>query len=199
MAKLAKYLTILGMLFTVAWFLWNPEGWSFEWEPLVAFTLTLAGFIASEIHDKAKDQVSRENPNDVILFKKLQDCLPVNGAIRFIKEHDFLGGFTSEEFSPFNSFAYNWDNPEHEFVDLELEVFRKELYNHVVELVQAVGKYTSPNSMGRQSVRVHSQEGIPEFDMQFEREAKILNKIATSVEVSYSMLIREGRKKLNLA
>ncbi|AQT58895.1 hypothetical protein [Cellvibrio sp. PSBB023] len=196
MAKLAKYLTILGMLFNVAWFLWNPEGWKFEWEPIVAFTLTLAGFIAADIHDKPKETTS---PNDIALFKKFQECLPINGAIKFIKEHDFLGSFTIEEISPFNRFVYEWENPEHEFIDIELEALRKELYGLIKEFTQAIGRYSSPNSMGRQSVRVHSQEGIPEFEKKFEQEAGIINNAASAVEACHSNLIRVGRKKLNLA
>lgn len=195
MAKPAKYLTILGMLFNVAWFLWNPEGWEFEWEPIVAFTLTFAGFIAADIHDRPKETA---HPNDVALFKKLQECLPANTAIKFIKEHDFLGTFTIEEISPFNRFVYEWDNPEHEFLDLELEKLRKELYRLVKEFTQAIGRYSSPNSKGRQSVRVNSQQGIPEFEKRFEQEAGIINCAASAVEECHSNLIRLGRKKLNL-
>ena len=116
MAKLAKYLTIAGMLFNVAWFLWNPADWTFEWEPVVAFTLTLAGFIAADVHDSSSisgNLAKQGHPNDVALAKKLLDALPSNGIIKFLKEHDFLGSFRSEEIRPINQFLYEWDNPDH--------------------------------------------------------------------------------------
>lgn len=198
-AKIAKYLTILGMLFNVAWFLWNPEGWVFEWEPIVAFTLTLAGFITADVYDKPLHASASVNSNDVALFKKFQNALPVNGVMRFIKDHDFLGSFDKENISPMGKFAYEWDNPEHEFIHPVLEERRKSFLKAVNELNIAIATYTSPNNSGFQAVRVDSQKHDPEHEARFKDEAKIINEAATKAYVAYENLVREARQNLSLA
>lgn len=198
-AKIAKYLTMLGMLFNVAWFLWNPDGWIFEWEPIVVFTLTLAGFIAADVYDKPLHGSANLNSNDAALFKKFQDALPVNGVMRFIKSHDFLGSFNKEDISPMGRFAYEWDNPEHEFIHPTLEELRKEFLTTVNAFNIAVATYTSPNNSGFQAVRVDSQKHDPEHDARFRDEAKIINEAATKTYAAYESLVREARKILSLA
>ena len=65
-----KYLTLAGMLATVAWFFWNPNGWSFDWEPIAAFLAALVMFIAIDISDYNSDAASaiqRGHPNNIQL------------------------------------------------------------------------------------------------------------------------------------
>lgn len=190
------------MLFTVAWFLWNPAGWTFEWEPVVAFTLTLASFIAADLHDSSSvigEAKKQGHPNDVTLAWKLLEALPSNGIIKFLKEHDFLGSFRSEEIRPLNQFLYEWDNPEHEFLDSELESYRKALLKRAGEFSMNVAKYTSSNMAGMQAVIVDGQRNDFEQMQRFEVEAKAVNEAADSLVGAHESFVRAARGKLNLA
>ena len=54
----AKIISLLVMLTTVAWFFYNPVGWVFQWEPIVVFFSSLAGFVATEISEEKNQKRS---------------------------------------------------------------------------------------------------------------------------------------------
>jgi len=68
------YLTLAAMLGTVAWFFWNPEGWTFEWEPIVVFLLALTGFITTDfknrntVEDRDCAGTPERDPADINLY-----------------------------------------------------------------------------------------------------------------------------------
>lgn len=134
MNSLVKILTITGMLATVAWFFWNPVGWIFQWEPIVAFLLALAGLVAAEntgLSARQVEQDKKAHPNDIHLFGKFLEVLPSKTSIEFLKQHDFLLDFKIETLDPLRKFINEWDNAEHEFEDSELEELRKSLITRV--------------------------------------------------------------------
>lgn len=53
---IAKYAALIGLLATEAWFLWNPNGWIFEWEPIVCFVGLLGAYISLDIKCREKDE-----------------------------------------------------------------------------------------------------------------------------------------------
>lgn len=192
---IAKYLTLLGMILSVAWLLWNPEGWTFEWEPVVVFTLTLAGFVGTDLH-LSKPKANGLNAHDADLFSLFKIELANHDTIEFLKNHDFLGAFKIEEISDLNKFTATWDNATHEFVDQSLETIRKTLYESVSKFCIAIGRLTSPNEMGNQSVVVNELKHIEEHWLRFQKEANELNLLADSVVNNIQALLRAGHAKV---
>jgi len=47
---------LLSMIATVAWFLWNPSGWKFEWEPIVVFLGLLGTYVVIDVKHTDKDK-----------------------------------------------------------------------------------------------------------------------------------------------
>lgn len=201
MAKLAKYLTIIGMLTTVAWFFWNPNGWEFDWEPLVVFIFAFAGFVAADsnsVTGKKPEKVKQSHPNDVLLAKQLLEALPTNGVMSFLKGHDFLGSFKSDSIEKMGLFAFEWSSPEHEFIDTELEALRKELLDGIVKFNHCVAIYTSPNSRGLQAVKYDKYSYDADQEQRFVEEAKKINQAADLVVELHAAFVRTAREKLDL-
>ncbi|MFT4997241.1 MAG: hypothetical protein ACI8RO_000580 [Flavobacteriales bacterium] len=195
-----KIITLLGMLSTVAWFFWNPEGWVFEWEPIVVFLFALAGYVGSEVGSNKLDHQEKPaaNPNDEKLFSKLLDALPSTEVMSFVDKHDFLGDFKNETLRPVYRFFSEWDNSEHEFIDETLESLRKDLLNKIKTFNLVIAKYTAPNNRGFQAVRVDTQKGDPEHEARFAEEATIINNSANELYASHQLLIREARLSLEI-
>lgn len=186
------------MLCTVAWFLWNPVGWKFEWEPVVVFLFALAGFITTEVANGCGKIPPLIHPNDYNLFKNLIELLPSSGPIEFIRRHDFIVEFDRDILKPFKVFIHEWDNAEHEFIDTELEEIRCELYKAVTAFNTSIGKFTSPNPKGYQAVRYEECRDDPNHEKRFREEAEIINNAADKVVEFHQQLIRKGRAKLDL-
>ncbi len=193
----AKFLTVFGMLATVAWFFWNPKGWTFQWEPIVVFLLTLAGFVGAEITGRryqSKADLSAPRDGDVLLLRELIQLLPSDGVIDFLRHHDFLNDFELDAIGPLREFLHRWDNAEHEFHNAELEQLRKELISATEGLSHSISKYTSSNKTGIQAVRVDRLKHIAEHEERFRREADIINSAADEVVQKHQELIRTGRR-----
>jgi hypothetical protein len=204
MARTARYITIAGMLAIVAWFFWNPEGWVFEWEPVVVFILTLAGFVTAEaaevysVSESAELKKDQSHPNDVLLAKQFLQSLPSDGGISFLKKHDFLGSFKSDDISDIDRFSYEWNNPDHEFIDSELESLRKKLLDSVTKFGFCTAMYTSPNKRGFQAVRYDQSSYDADEEKRFSVEASEINNAADLVVEAYSSFVRTVRSKLDL-
>lgn len=195
-----KYSILVSMLGCLAWFLWNPDGWKFEWEPIVVFIGLFGSYIAVDIKSHGSSQKDLGHVNDIALFKKLQKALPSNGSITFIRDHDFGGSFNLEIVIPIKEFSYYWDNAEHEFVDEELEVLKKDLIKKASEFSLAIGKNTSPNSKGFQSVYPDTHLDPPEeFEKRIRSEIKEIHDAADELIKSHQKIMRVGRKKLNIS
>ena len=185
------------MLATVAWFFWNPDGWIFQWEPIVVFLLSLAGFISAEIKGSGSDIGTNGNnahPNDIQLFNDFILMLPSETFVEFLKEHDFLGDFELESLAPLRQFIYEWDNAAHEFQDAALEKIRKELMDAAKDVNHKISKYTSPNSSGWQAVRVDNLKHQDEHEARFRREAGFINEAVDVFVEKHQELVRKGRQ-----
>lgn len=199
-----KYLALASMLATVAWFFWNPAGWTFNWEPVAVFFGTLIVYIGFDVREHrgvalVSEQLSpppRPHPVDIELFARLRELLPSTGVIAFLREHDFLGAFDRDDIRPLNEFIREWDNAEHRYIDPELEVLRHALYQSVHRLCNLIAKYTSPTRMGRQSVRSDHHEYDPDREQRYHREAQEINECADQVVRSHQELFTRAREKL---
>jgi len=188
------------MLGCLAWFLWNPDGWKFEWEPIVAFIGLFGSYIVVDLKSHSSTQKNYGHVNDIALFKKLLKDLPSNGPIAFIRDNDFGGSFNLKSVMPIKEFSYYWDNAEHEFIDEELEILRKNLIGKASEFSLAIGKNTSPNSKGFQSVYPDTHLDSPkEFQTRIRNEIKEIHDAADELIKAHQAIVRVGKNKLNLS
>ncbi|WP_230970439.1 hypothetical protein [Nitrogeniibacter aestuarii] len=193
---IAKLLSIIGMMTTVAWLFWNPIEWEFQWEPFAAFIFSLSSFIATEVSTQRRVRTSESHPNDVQLFSKFLKDLPNESFIDFLKEHDFLLDFNLEDLKPLRIFLIEWDNAAHEFQDKDLEVKRKNLMEAGQELMNLIGLYTSPNSGGWQGVRHESLKGNPLHEERFREEARLIDVASDRFVEIHQDLVRTGRRSI---
>jgi hypothetical protein len=197
--QVAKYLSLASIMATVAWFFWNPAGWSFEWEPVVVFLASLGAFVGFDWKDHSGARKTEEqagaHPSDIFLFKQLIELLPSSGVIHFLKTHDFLGSFKRDEINPIEEFLYEWGNAEHEFQDKDVEELKGELYVAARKFNTLVGKYTSPNKYGFQAVRPDHYEGGHQRELEFQREAEEIGDAADEVVAKHQEFVRAGRQK----
>jgi hypothetical protein len=134
--------------------------------------------------------------HDKDLFKKFLDALPSTGNVAFVRDYDFANSFRLDDLRELTTFTYRWNNPEHEFLDQELEVRRQQVLRAIQAFLRSVDLYTSPNHAERQSV---FPRGVnPEFDVPpaIRREIDELNEQSRSVYAEHSELVRLAKTKL---
>lgn len=87
---IVRYLTLAGMLATAAWEFWNPVGWSFTWEPLVAFLASLIAFIENDrrFYSKQSDSVSTISTK-LASSAELLKVLPPKTAFKRLADHNY--------------------------------------------------------------------------------------------------------------
>lgn len=196
-SAITKYFSLLALLVVVGWFFWNPDGWEPQWRPLVAFVAALSAFIAAEWKHRHAVLASRPilHTADSKLFSQILNLLPSNGAIRFLREWDFLGAFDLKEVRPIFAFYEEWNAAEHEFIDQELEGVRRDLHKATARFSHAVAKYTSPSSSGLQSVRHDFGDYDERTQARYRREAKEINDAADIVVEKHQSLVKLARRK----
>lgn len=197
---IAKYFSLASIMATIAWFFWNPVGWSFEWEPIVVFLASLGVYFGCDwtAYSKAmkSDLIAASvHPSDRFLLKKIVKLLPSTGVIHFLKHHDFLGSFRQREIEPIEQFLYEWNNAEHEFQDEDIEKLKIELFEAARQFIALVGQYTTLNKNGFQAVRPDYYEGGGEREVEFRREANEIGKSADSVVEKHQEFVRVARHK----
>ncbi len=196
----AKILTLTAMLATVAWFFWNPDGWVFQWEPIVVFLLALAGFVVAEKTEQKAQFETKEcaHPHDVLLFREFLKTLPSGTFIEFLKQHDFLLDFERDDIRPLRKFIYEWDNAEHEFQDPMIEDLRKDLMKVAEDFSHKISKYTTPNQAGFLTVRSDQMRHVEEHEERFRQEAAIIDSASDEFVRLHQELVRKGRQVCNI-
>ncbi len=152
------------------------------------------------------------------LFVQIREILTSNGAILFLRQHDYGGSFDLERHDELHDFYYFCQVPEVEFLDADMEGLRSRLENDVRNFRHAIGEHTFPmNGQGARNriprdpmqepeiyswlaSRADSQEELDELIAKqrkhiFEIQHK-LNGLAQKVCDTYDEFIRLGRRKL---
>lgn len=190
---LGRHGAMLLLLCAEAWFLWNPEGWTFQWEPLIAVLAGIGAVVSSETYLLKK----KPSQHDILLFDDFQRLLPGGtDPIRLIRTWDFGNAFDGAYLKPFYDFVREWHGPDREFIDQKLEVLRKYFYQKSEKLMRLIGKYTTPDRQGWHSVK--PQNGVLNEDMEnrIYKESKEMNAAAQCVVEAYDSLIRVAKQKL---
>ena len=123
-----------------------------SWEPIALLIGSLAALMFSEIEflravardtPAASAKIEGQQDEDRKLFEQLTALLPSDGIIGFIERHDMAGSFALDRLNPLDEFIHTWKNAEHEFLDVDLEHAKSELYKHCREFSNLIGRHIS--------------------------------------------------------
>jgi hypothetical protein len=133
--------------------------------------------------------------HDGALFKELTTLLNSDGVIGFLDRNNMAGfSFASSSLDPIEIFYAQWNSPEREFIDSELEALRKRLWSKSKEYLSTIRTETFPtNSIGRLIVPPEWEFDQPE---RFSRTVDALHSLAGDIVAIHADLVRTGRTKL---
>lgn len=151
--------------------------------------------LVSEGRDLVTSPAPPRNEADKQVLRDLLKTLPSDGAIQFVRDHDFSGSFRLEDRNDIRRFVRDRRGPEHEFVDSELETLRKDLMNKCNSFLSCLGENTWSVKLreGFQSVPEEWRWEQPE---RFKIVVKKIHREADKVCRAYDQLVRTARKKL---
>lgn len=207
----ALFLRLVNILLLVLLAIWFARS-NWEWEPLVAVIALSATMVAQELRAErpAKKKQGRTAPSpsdaqenaerarqqehDARLFAQFLRALPSSGSIRFVRDFNMAGfSFASDKLNDFLHFLHDWDDPEHEFLDPELETARKTLSAHVEAYVLLLNTETFSLGGGMQTVPPEWEHEQPE---RFDRVVKGLHDGAQAIVDAHQELVRIGNRKV---
>ncbi|MBI5901952.1 MAG: hypothetical protein HZB84_00485 [Deltaproteobacteria bacterium] len=133
---------------------------------------------------------------DKALYVKFFETLPSSGSIEFLKTFDMgFGSFETEQLSQLKYFYCNWNKPEYEFLDAELECKRKALR-------EAISKYLDSYSTNVFCTKTDTKRAyvLPEWKETkpdvYRQIIDKLNSLADEVVKAHEDLVRSARLKL---
>jgi hypothetical protein len=139
--------------------------------------------------DPAKD-------HDRELYDKLTTLLSSAGVIGFLDRTNMAGwSFDRHELDRLGEFHYEWNRPEREFIDPDLEALRRQLWLKADDYLKviAIETFPAPGGVGRQWVPEEWEEDQPE---RFERVVTTLHSLAGEIVKLHGKLVRTGRSLL---
>lgn len=141
-------------------------------------------------------EAQAEKVTDRALFQEFLKTLPTEGSIAYIQHANMKGySFAWKALEQLQEFRLKWDNPEHEFLDPDLEEKRRHLLQDVNLYLQQLSLNTYPvnNDASRAWVPADWE------DTQNERFSQIVDELHGSAERivrRHSELVRCARSRL---
>lgn len=136
--------------------------------------------------------------HDQRLFEKFKEELAFAPAMRLLRDHDFGGSFPREATKPLMSFVETWDQPEHEFLDAELQAKLKEFYAAALLMAGEIARRTVPVRGGDLlSVFPDHQRNAGPRSEHVLRDAVELKRLATEFVPAYKQFLHFCRSKLD--
>ena len=155
---------------------------------IIAAISLLYKFLKFKYTDEAKAA-------DYAIYKKIiDDLLPYNGAIAFLRTNNFAGfSFRISSIQDLYNIEAQITNPHLIFINPKLEKIRKKLFEEVSQLLSLVGTYTFWVSEGIQSIPQKLELNNPEI---FNKEVNEIHAASKSICAMYDKLIHTYRKYL---
>lgn len=188
---LLKILTLVGMLASVGWVAQAPG-----WESIAAACMALGTFIGLDIHMHRKmEKILETRIPDRALFELLKTTLPSGGAIKFIKDVNMAFPQKENYFKQLVDFVHSWNDPEHEFLDSEIEEKRRKLLEYAKWYLTAIEQNTVVDEEGFYRIPDRIKLGNrPHLDAVIAR----LNDLAGQLVSAHEDLLRYARQKLRV-
>lgn len=131
--------------------------------------------------------------HDQTLYDELIQLLPTGGVIAFLDQANMAGfSFLASKLDPLRQFYYEWDRPEREFINPELELLRKELWQKADKYLDIIT--TDTFSIGPRAERL-SVPGEWEYEQpeQFNKVVTSLHYLAEEIVELHGKLVRAAR------
>lgn len=194
--SLENIILVISLVLTEAWFLSGYFSGNPDYEPAIAFLVTL-GMIFTK--DKIKEKLGiggEAYSHDLALFVEFQRIFPAGPTLRLLKETDFGDSFRKDAIQPLYNFVETWSSVDKEFLNKKLEKKRKSLYAAASDLTSEVVKRTVPIGSGDFiSVLPDKLRGGPRSAHVLE-DARVLNSKAREFTPKYESFIRTCKTAL---
>ncbi len=152
-------------------------------------------YISTSITYKEKE---KSEIADKDLFNKFLETLPSNSpSIYLLRDQDFGSFYNNDDIDQINDFIDKWDNTEHQFLDTELEVKRKELLRGCNLFISNLVTSSGPINIGSfYSVIPDGHRGDWEQPDYVNEKIKDLNQKATNCYSQHQEFITLCKNKL---
>lgn len=132
---------------------------------------------------------------DKKIFDEIRNILKSDGVMAFLKDHDFGYKFKYSDLNPLDEFCYLCQRPEFEFIDIDLEGLRVELYELIKEFNHAIAYNTFPINTNEGSVLLEWKYEQSEY---FIKIIDTIHDLTEKIWHTYCQLIKLGRRKLGI-
>lgn len=145
--------------------------------------------------DTSSVNIDGKKKVDIKLFEELKQVIPSNGSIQFIDEHNMAGfSFQLSKLDDIHNFYYEWSNPEHMFLDEELETKKMILHEYIGEYIDLISENTFPTkTSGWQTVPPEWEVNDKEY---FQKVVKSLHDLAGLIVKAHQDLFKTARSSL---
>lgn len=137
------------------------------------------------------------NDHDLDLYQRYKRLFIDDGVAEFYRQHDFLGAFQEDCWSPLSEYVDNWHSVEFEFVDAKLQKAHKKLYASASRLGGKIAIYTVP--IGRTgNLRSVKSDSLPPgpTPQAIIDQAREINELARSFANAHRQFVRLANRRL---
>lgn len=135
------------------------------------------------------------NAEDKILYQKIKELFQSPNLMYYLTEYDLGNDFDNRVFYPFHQLLSYNDDPDYEFVDYEIESYKRNLFDSVNSFLSYKATNTFPTNIGTQAIYTWKND-----DYDFKESIHInieFNNLATAVWDAYKAFISICKRKLN--
>ena len=142
-------------------------------------------------------QNTQSNESDKKILQDFLGIVPSSGSIDFVRNFNFAGwSFDMNRLDDIHRFWTDRRAPEHEFLDPELEDYRKIFWERCASLLNLIAIKTFPTSTeGWNSIPEEWEENSPE---RFKRAVDEIHTASEALCNTYDEFVRFARKKLRV-
>ena len=172
----------------------HPKGNKFSSEELKIRRDSFYQRVADGEFPKYADNAGCNN-EDKVLYQKIKELFQSPNLKYYLTEVDLGNDFDNRIFYPLNQLMQYNDDPDYEFVDYEVEAYRKRLFAAVNEFLNYKAINTFPTNIGTQAIYTWKND-----DYDFEERLHInmeFNDLATAIWDAYKAFVSICKRKLS--
>lgn len=172
----------------------HPKGNKFSSEELKSRRDSFYNRVSSGEFPKLEiNNMSSET--DKKLYEEIKAIFKSPNLKYYLTEVDLGNDFDNSIFLPLNQLMFLSDDPDYEFVDYEIEDYRKKLFEAINEFLSYKAVNTFPTNLGTQAIYTWKND-----DYNFQESIHInmeFNNLATAVWDAYKAFVSVAKRKLN--
>lgn len=131
---------------------------------------------------------------DIQLFEKIRKIFNSPNLQYYLVDYDLGNDFENSVFNPLGELVFEKENPDFEFIDTELETYKKKLFNSLENFLAFKAIKTAPTHFGTQALISWKNDNFT-FE-QAQELSRQFNQLATDLWNSYKELNQICRSRL---